>query len=184
MTRLPASVIRRLVKRTGQNIVIPAPPGSEGRDTDKLNHGEASILFWIRTKAPELPQPRSFEHPEGQWVWEIGTHQWKWDVAWPQEKILVEIDGGVHGLKDKRQRDMMKRNELTLAGYTVLFFTTERVQNDPYYCIGCIQQAFEMRQKVIDPIIAGYNQGVREALDVAIHGTHEGAIAGIRALKK
>jgi very-short-patch-repair endonuclease len=72
-----------------------------------------------------------------------GSRQWKFDFAWPQHKIAVEVHGGVHkmlqadGTKESGRHtqgkgfteDREKMNEAVILGWKVLEFTTEMCED-------------------------------------------------------
>lgn len=44
------------------------------------------------------------------------------DLAIPAARLLVEVDGGVHGVQDKRARDLERQNLGVMAGWHFLRF--------------------------------------------------------------
>ena len=55
--------------------------------------------------------------------------QWRFDFAWPEHRVAVEIDGGmfVHGRHQRGPqfaKDCEKLNQATLLGWRVLRYTT------------------------------------------------------------
>lgn len=61
---------------------------------------------------------------------------WHFDFAWPDYRVIVEIDGGVwmpgggaHSHPVDVTRNMAKRNDAALAGFLVLAFTPQQVKN-------------------------------------------------------
>jgi very-short-patch-repair endonuclease len=62
--------------------------------------------------------------------------RWEADFAYPDLKLLIEIDGGVwrrgggaHSHPSNIQRDMEKSNDAALLGYRQLRFTSDQVRN-------------------------------------------------------
>ena len=60
--------------------------------------------------------------------------RWRLDFAWPEQRMAVEIDGGmwVRGAHTRGRRiaqDHEKRNWLTLAGWRVLVYTGDQVKS-------------------------------------------------------
>jgi very-short-patch-repair endonuclease len=60
--------------------------------------------------------------------------KWRFDYAWPEHKIALEIDGGVwirgrHNRAPGFLRDMEKMNEAALLGWRVLRCTPEQFAN-------------------------------------------------------
>jgi very-short-patch-repair endonuclease len=64
---------------------------------------------------------------------ETGKRKWRFDFAWPQKKIAVEIDGGVYKKKGRHAqtggiiKDCEKLNEANIQGWHVLRFTPDMV---------------------------------------------------------
>lgn len=57
------------------------------------------------------------------------TRKWRFDMAWPDKKLAVEINGGTWAYKPSHTgkgqvRDYEKGNAATLMGWRVLWFTT------------------------------------------------------------
>lgn len=48
------------------------------------------------------------------------TRGWRSDLAWPDRKLAVEIEGGAHGVKGQRERDCEKHNAYMLLGWRYL----------------------------------------------------------------
>lgn len=86
---------------------------------------EEEFLFHV--KALGLPAPV----PQYQIVQE---RRFRWDFAWPDYKVAVEIQGGTwsggaHGRGWGIERDCEKQNLAVLAGWRVLLFTGTMVHN-------------------------------------------------------
>lgn len=63
------------------------------------------------------------------------------DLAWPEHKLIVEIDGhGSHATRRQRQADAERDARLGLAGWTVVRFTYEDVTERPRYVIEMIRR--------------------------------------------
>ena len=86
---------------------------------------EAALLFQLR--AVKIPEP------ETQYRF-LPDRRFRADFAWPDRKLLVEVDGGQHvygrhnragGYAQDRERD----NLAQLAGFTVLRFTGAMVES-------------------------------------------------------
>ena len=98
----------------------------------KLRHPngkELSSLEWRYLKQlrdAELPEP----------VFQFALPDWprsSYDFAWPNRKILVEINGGswikgAHGRGWGITRDCIKQNRASLAGYHLLSFTSDMIR--------------------------------------------------------
>ena len=57
-----------------------------------------------------------------------GLQDWRFDFAWPEKKIAVEIDG---------DEDRLKLNTAAILGWRVIRFSVKTMQDDP---IGCIKK--------------------------------------------
>lgn len=74
---------------------------------------------------PSLPEREVKFHP---------TRKWRFDFAWPDKKLAVEIEGGVYsGGRHTRAKgfiaDCEKYNEAAALGWTVLRFTADEVKS-------------------------------------------------------
>lgn len=83
--------------------------------------------FALHCRVSNIPQPeREFRFAP--------PRKWRADFAFVAERLLVEIEGGVH-LMGRHQRpkgfqdDCIKYNAATLAGYRVLRFTAADVKS-------------------------------------------------------
>ena len=63
------------------------------------------------------------------------TRKWRSDFAWPNDNLLVEVDGGQwvqgtgHNSGTGKERDCEKDAEAVILGYRVLRFTTNMVED-------------------------------------------------------
>lgn len=53
------------------------------------------------------------------------------DLAYPDRKVAIELDGSVHLEDEVRERDLPRQNDLVLLGWTVLRFTWKRYSTRP-----------------------------------------------------
>ena len=68
----------------------------------------------------------------GLWCREYTFHEqrdWRLDVACPQEKIGIEVDGGVHRIKKRFLGDIDKHNALILCGWRYVRCTPAQVDS-------------------------------------------------------
>lgn len=89
-------------------------------------HFWASLLMTeIKKEKMPAPTPEYRFHP---------TRKWRFDLAYPEKKIAVEIHGGVYthghhvrgrGFEDDRE----KMNEAQLLGWKVLEYSTGQVED-------------------------------------------------------
>ena len=83
--------------------------------------------FYAQIKYLGLPEPIvEFKFCEGR--------KWRADFAWPDEKILVEIEGGTysngrHTRPEGFRKDCQKYNEATRIGYKVFRFDSKMIRS-------------------------------------------------------
>jgi very-short-patch-repair endonuclease len=86
---------------------------------------EAALALHIR--AAGLPEPvREYRA--------LPPRRWRFDFAWPDRRLLVEVHGGTwargrHTRGAGFERDREKMNAATLAGWRVLEFTGDMVDD-------------------------------------------------------
>ena len=61
------------------------------------------------------------------------------DIANPELKIAIEVDGETHSSPKGRDRDNRKEGLLKEYGWKILRFKNEEILND---LIGCMQQVY------------------------------------------
>lgn len=85
-----------------------------------------------------LPLDRQIELsglPKPQLEWRFHpTRRWRFDLAWPDKSLAVEIDGGVyvqgrHTRGAGVEKDMEKLAEAAIAGWTVIRVSTNQVKS-------------------------------------------------------
>jgi hypothetical protein len=69
------------------------------------------------------------------------------DLAYPDLKIAIELDGRVHLREDVWERDLPRQNDLVLLGWTVLRFSWARFARDPDRVIGEIRAAVDAARR-------------------------------------
>ena len=104
------------------------------------SQGEKEFEYLFRSTEWKLPIPESEYrfHP---------TRRWKFDFAWPREKIAVEIEGGQytpggHRGIGKSWLDMEKFNTAQSMGWIVLRTTPQMATSDEF--LSHIKLAFEL----------------------------------------
>jgi hypothetical protein len=93
--------------------------------------------------AAERPSSRFSVRP-GSPGWKVGFpfQQWKIDIAFPAERIAIEIDSWAWHTDVQRFRtDRYKGNALVGAGWTLLRFTWHDLTNRPDYVVAQIRAA-------------------------------------------
>jgi very-short-patch-repair endonuclease len=63
------------------------------------------------------------------------------DLAYPDLRVAIELDGRVHLQPEVRERDLPRQNDLVLLGWTVLRFSWHRFANHPERVIAEIRAA-------------------------------------------
>ena len=87
-----------------------------------ITESEAEEAFLAIVRRTGLPEPTPQHGAEGR----------RRDVAWPVQRVVVEIDSrGFHDTTAAFEQDRIRDNELTLAGWTTLRFTYRRVVHEP-----------------------------------------------------
>ena len=79
-------------------------------------------------------------------VFDAGTggRGWRLDFSWPDLKLAVEVDGGVHRLAERFAGDIEKHNALQLAGWLYLRVAPERIKSGA--AVDTIQAALAARE--------------------------------------
>lgn len=88
---------------------------------------ELEETFLIQLKCEKLPLPvREYKfHP---------TRRWRFDFAWVEEKIAVEIEGAIwtksrHTTGSGFIKDMDKYNQAALLGWTLIRFAGDHIKS-------------------------------------------------------
>jgi very-short-patch-repair endonuclease len=79
-----------------------------------------SVLRWL-LHAAGVPAPvlqQQISTPSGRF---------RADLAWPEQRVLVEFDGDLHRERETFVRDLRRQNALVAAGWTVLRFSSADV---------------------------------------------------------
>lgn len=101
-----------------------------------------SVATWL--EAEGLPSAR-FEYRA------FPPRRWRFDLAWPDYKIALEIDGGVytrgrHTRGVGFERDCWKMNEAAASGWCVFRATPTMLQTEWREIVRILRAAFEMRR--------------------------------------
>lgn len=67
------------------------------------------------------------------------------DLAYPELRIAIELDGAVHLQADVRERDLPRQNDLVLLGWTVLRFSWHRFVEHPEQVVAEVRAAIRAR---------------------------------------
>lgn len=71
--------------------------------------------------------------------------RWRADFAWRAERLVVEVDGGVHTIRANWRRDVQKRQWLAIEGWAVLPVLADQVRRAE--AVAVIAAWFERRQE-------------------------------------
>lgn len=94
-------------------------PGYSPGDNDL----EARVQRWL--VSADLPRPVA------QLPVLVGDRRYRLDLAFPDLRIAIELDGWeAHGSRRAFDRDRARGNDLELAGWTLLRFTSSSTQAD------------------------------------------------------
>lgn len=82
------------------------------------------------------------EHPLG-----IPGRRYRGDIAFPDVKLVVEVDGWQHHGKylSDFERDRVRQNLLTLNGWRILRFTAGQIRKDAQLCRQMVEQAINSK---------------------------------------
>ncbi|MGA2407143.1 MAG: DUF559 domain-containing protein [Bacteroidales bacterium] len=68
------------------------------------------------------------------------------DFCCPQEMLIIELDGNVHGEYHQIVKDEFRDNYLKNLGFTILRFENKRVFQDPEFVINEIRKCLSEKQ--------------------------------------
>jgi very-short-patch-repair endonuclease len=99
---------------------------------------KAIFLYYWRAVAPGEAEPV----PE----YRFSTRRWRFDYAWLDQKVAIEIEGGVfvrgaHTRGAHYTSDLEKYNAATALDWRVFRFTPDMLQDNPDQCIGMVRDA-------------------------------------------
>lgn len=82
--------------------------------------------------------------PEPEYHFNAPRTQHRFDWAWPDRKIAVEVDGGRYAFGGGRHAgddDKRKMNLAAVMGWRVFHFSPQMLENDPYGCCEIVARA-------------------------------------------
>lgn len=103
---------------------------------------ERTFVYYLRFLCPDLTEGMVEQYRI------VPDRRWRWDFAWPEKKVAIELHGGLwssgaHTRAAGVQRDMNKANAATMAGWRVLYFSTDDLDDDPEDVIATIRTVVE-----------------------------------------
>jgi very-short-patch-repair endonuclease len=121
---------------------MPARPGNQARAAMLRDSRDKPWSELERLGHRLLRQRRISGWRTNVWVDVKGGRGYYVDVLFRSAKLVIEFDGWeFHGDRRAFEDDRRRRNELVLAGYTVLNFTWQQLTDDPGWVIECIKRA-------------------------------------------
>ena len=105
----------------------------------KQSELERTFEYYLRVLGAGLPQgEREYRfHPK---------RRWRFDWAWPDRKLAVEVDGGQwvkRGGRHNSDKDREKLNAAAVAGWRVVRFSGTMLKRDPAGCIETVRLALD-----------------------------------------
>lgn len=99
---------------------------------------ERIFLTYWRMFAPSAPEPACQENG-GELMFGVRVgRKYRFDFAWPEQMVAVEIDGGqwkASGGRHARDTDREKHNLAVCLGWRVLRYSGEMLKQDPRQCV-------------------------------------------------
>lgn len=81
----------------------------------------------------------------------IHDRKWRWDFAFPDARLLVEVQGGLwlpksaHTWGAGLRRDYEKHNAASLVGWRIIYVTREMIENGE--ALALIEQALRLAER-------------------------------------
>lgn len=82
--------------------------------------------------------PPVLQHPV-----RVGWRRYLLDLAWPPERVAVELDGAHHRSERAFQGDRVRQNRLELAGWTILRYTWRQYRDEPHRLVSEVAAALD-----------------------------------------
>jgi hypothetical protein len=107
---------------------------------DEITDSDFELLALAVFAEHDLPVPVLHYRvlDDGRFVAEV-------DLAYPELRIAIELDGAVHLQADVRERDLPRQNDLVLLGWTVLRFSWHRFVEHPEQVVAEVRAAIRAR---------------------------------------
>jgi very-short-patch-repair endonuclease len=101
----------------------------------------------LEVKLVRLLRAAGLPEPVRQFEVRLGAERYFVDLAYPEQRLAIELDGYEHH-SDMRSfhRDRVRQNALVLAGWTVLRFTWADVVEHPADVVAIVSSAVQSRQ--------------------------------------
>ena len=79
------------------------------------------------------------QHPIGPYVADFFCHKLK---------LIIEVDGGIHDLKETKINDEEREKFLTESGYSVIRFSNKQVYNELEFILSKINSMIEQQKQI------------------------------------
>ena len=90
---------------------------------------------------------KSYDHPPEREYRFHPIRRWRFDFAWPDSMIAVEVDGNAWHVKGGGRhgtdKDREKINAAASLGWRVFHFSPKMLNDDPAECVAQVQRAVE-----------------------------------------
>jgi hypothetical protein len=104
---------------------------------EEISDSDFEVMVLALLVEQGLPEPvlhHEVRSPDGRLIAEV-------DLAYPELKVAIELDGGDHHRRDVFERDRPRQNALVLAGWTVLRFTWRAYVDEPDSLVAAVRAA-------------------------------------------
>lgn len=126
----------------GEPLLRVLKPRAGKRPPLKHDLRDAFLLIWERLGPDIPPHPKEYRfHPK---------RRWRFDVAWPEHKVAVELEGGVwtrgrHTRGKGYMKDLEKYNAAVSMGWRLLRFAANDLEFSPVQVVEQVKELLEER---------------------------------------
>ncbi len=108
---------------------------------------EAEKLLWRELRNRRL---KGFkfrrQHPISHFIADFFCHE---------ARLIIEVDGGIHGIEDQKEYDFMRSNEIEQLGIKVIRFTNEEIEQDIKRVLERIEETLQFTSPPQSPSPSG-----------------------------
>jgi imidazole glycerol-phosphate synthase subunit HisF len=90
-------------------------------DELRKNSTHEELLLWQYLKANKMGVRFKRQHPISMYIADFYCHELK---------IIIEVDGSVHNLKEVKESDAVREDDIKSLGIKVIRFTNAEIRND------------------------------------------------------
>ena len=135
--KLPPELEAEILARADKVGPCAADPPKVHKKGVKQKSTEISAVVWKSFGIPDPVREHRF-HP---------VRKWRLDFAWLDQKLALEVDGGIYGGRHTRgagfKKDQEKRNAAILMGWRVLHTTPAEVKDGSIF--GVVREALGLK---------------------------------------